>query len=75
MSRIALTTVALAALAGVAQAELAYAVTQNQTLISFDTASPDALESGLAISGLMSNEQIHGIDFRPATASSTAWAP
>lgn len=67
MSRIALTTVALAALAATAQAELAYAVTQNQTLISFDTASPDALESGLALSGLMSNERIQGIDFRPAT--------
>lgn len=67
MSRIMITTVAVAALAGLAQAELAYAVTQNQTLISFDTASPNALESGLSITGLMSNEQIHGIDFRPAT--------
>lgn len=57
---------AVAALAGTATAELAYGVTLNQTLISFNTGSPNALQSGVAISGLMSNEQLLGIDFRPA---------
>lgn len=59
-------TAALAALAGAAQAELAYGVTLNQTLVSFNTSAPSTLLSGVAISGLMSNEQIRGIDFRPA---------
>jgi len=48
-----------------AQAELAYGVTQQQRLISFDTATPGSLSSGLAISGLAANEQIMGIDLRP----------
>lgn len=59
-------TAALAALAGTAQAELAYGVTTNQTLVSFNTGMPGMINSGLAISGLMANEQIRGIDFRPA---------
>lgn len=57
---------ALAGVAGLAQAELAYGVTNNQTLVSFNTQAPNALLSGAAISGLMANEQIRGIDFRPA---------
>ncbi len=62
-------TIGMATLLGVcgtAQAELAYGVTSNQTLVSFDTGSPVAIQSGLAISGLQNNEQIRGIDFRPA---------
>jgi MYXO-CTERM domain-containing protein len=58
-----------AAGAGTAHAELAYAVTSNQTLVSFDTGASNALLSGVAISGLMSNEQIRGIDFRPANGA------
>lgn len=57
---------ALTLIAGSANAELVFGVTQDQTLISFDSASPNALNSGVGISGLMSNEQIRGIDFRPA---------
>lgn len=57
---------ALIACAGIAQAELAFGVTTNQTLVSFNTQAPNALLSGAAISGLMANEQIRGIDFRPA---------
>lgn len=52
---------------GSAEAELAYAVTQNGTLVSFDAASPNVLTSGFAITGLQNNEFVHGIDFRPAT--------
>jgi hypothetical protein len=63
----ALTAVAGLAWAGATHAETAFAVTQNGTLVSFDTASPNVLTAGFAISGLQSNEVIHGIDFRPAT--------
>lgn len=57
----------LSALAGTASAELVYGVTNEQTLISFSTNAPNSVLSGVAISGLQSNEQIRGIDFRPAT--------
>jgi len=42
-------------------------VTENQTLIRFDTSDPSAVLGGSAISGLQANEAILGIDFRPAT--------
>jgi hypothetical protein len=51
---------------GVARAELVYGVTANQSLISFDTTAPTNILSGVAISGLLTNETILGIDFRPA---------
>lgn len=47
--------------------ETVFGVTENQTLITWDTAAPTSILSGVAISGLASNEQIRGIDFRPAT--------
>ncbi|MFK7758563.1 MAG: DUF4394 domain-containing protein [Phycisphaerales bacterium] len=47
--------------------ELVYGVTDNQTLVSFDSSDSTNLLTGVAISGLQSNEQIRGIDFRPAT--------
>lgn len=55
------------AVATSANAELVYGVTDNQTLVSFDSATPMDVISGAAISGLQSNEQVRGIDFRPAT--------
>jgi len=55
----------VAGMAGVAQAERAFGVTAQGRLVSFDTAAPSSLLSGFAISGLASNEQISGIDFRP----------
>lgn len=57
----------LVVLAGSTQAELVYGVTLQQTLVSWDSASPNALLSGVAISGLQTNEVIHGIDIRPNT--------
>jgi hypothetical protein len=59
--------VSLTALAGVAQAELVYGVTQQNQLVSWDSASPGTLLSGRAIMGLQTNEAILGIDMRPAT--------
>lgn len=64
---LALAAVPLVVLAGSAQAELVYGVTLQQTLVSWDSASPNALISGVAISGLQANEVIHGIDIRPNT--------
>jgi hypothetical protein len=55
----------VASVAGQAVADLAYGVTQQQRLVTFDTASPGVLTGGFAISGLASNEQIMGIDVRP----------
>lgn len=58
----------LGALVGAqAQAELVYAVTDNGALISFDSATPNDILSGVAISGLAANELTRAIDFRPAT--------
>jgi hypothetical protein len=49
-----------------ASAEIVFGVTNDQTLISFSTNAPGSVLSGVAISGLQANEQIRGIDFRPA---------
>lgn len=48
-------------------AELIYGVTSQGGLISFDSATPGAIETGVQISGIQANEEILGIDFRPAT--------
>jgi hypothetical protein len=61
----AVTGVALAASS--ASAELVYGVTLNQTLVRWDSAAPGTILGGVAISGLASNENLRGIDFRPAT--------
>lgn len=50
-----------------ADAEILYGVTANQTLVSFRSSDPGAMLSGVAIAGLQANEQVRGIDFRPAT--------
>lgn len=50
-----------------AQGELVYAVTQNQTLVSFSSNDVTNIISGAAISGLQIGEDIRGIDFRPST--------
>ncbi|MBX3322387.1 MAG: DUF4394 domain-containing protein [Phycisphaeraceae bacterium] len=50
-----------------ASADLVLGVTNNGVLISFEASNPSAILSGVAISGLQVNEQIRGIDIRPAT--------
>ncbi len=58
---------ALLALTGAAQGqETVYGVTDNGSLVSWDSATPGTIDSGVAIMGLASNEVIRGIDFRPA---------
>lgn len=58
---------ATTALTAAAQAEVIYATTTNNQLIAFDSSTPSAITSGVAIAGLASNEEVVGIDFRPAT--------
>lgn len=53
--------------AGAAHAEAVYGITQTNRLISFDSSTPGTIATGVGISGLAQNEQILGIDFRPAT--------
>jgi len=50
-----------------ATADLVYGVTDTQTLLTWDTTTPNDVTSGTAISGMMPSEQIRGIDFRPAS--------
>lgn len=58
---------AITLVAGIAQAELVYGVTNTNNLITWDSGDSTDLLGGVAISGLMQNEQVRGIDFRPAT--------
>lgn len=53
--------------AGAANAEIVWATTQQGFLISFDSATPGTIISGVGISGMQANETVLGIDFRPAT--------
>ncbi len=50
-----------------ALAETVYAITEAGSLITFDSATPGAILTGVPVSGLASNEELQGIDFRPAT--------
>jgi len=48
-------------------AETIYGLTQQQTLISFDSATPGTITSSVAITGLNLFDSLVEIDFRPAT--------
>lgn len=48
-------------------AEIIFATTSTNSLISFSTSAPTSLLSNVAISGLADGERFVGIDFRPAT--------
>lgn len=54
-------------LVSTSNADVIWGVTSNNTLISWNASSPQTLNSGLAITGLQSNEQLVGIDTRPLT--------
>lgn len=49
------------------RAETLYATTVSNDLISFDSGTPCEIVSNVRITGLQPDEQILGIDFRPAT--------
>jgi hypothetical protein len=72
MKSIAIALIACAGLLSLstaAQAALIYGVddSSGQSLISFDSSAPGSVLTGVAISGLQTNETVKGIDFRPAT--------
>lgn len=52
-------------LAGTAAADIGLGVTQQGRLITFNTANPAAVLTGVAITGLGFNETVTGIDMRP----------
>jgi Domain of unknown function (DUF4394) len=49
-----------------ASAETFYVATADDRLLRFDTASPESLVSEVALTGLQGDENLVGIDFRPA---------
>lgn len=51
---------------GTASAEVLYATTVNNTLVSFESANACSILSEVSISGLQPEEDILGIDFRPS---------
>jgi hypothetical protein len=53
-------------LASKGNAATVYAVTTNTALISFDTSTPETIDT-VPISGLQVTETVYGIDFRPST--------
>jgi hypothetical protein len=57
---------AVTTLTGSAHAALVYGVTEQDVLLSWDSATPGTIANGVAITGLAQNETIQGIDFRPA---------
>jgi hypothetical protein len=74
MSHRIYSTLAVMALCAVftrsASAELIYGIANQApatALVTFDSANPSALLSGVFLTGLQPNETILGIDFRPAT--------
>lgn len=66
IAALAVAGMVFASVGGAASAEEVFAVTSSQTLVSFDSNNASTINSGVAISGLAQNEQIRGIDFRPA---------
>lgn len=50
-----------------AKAELVYGITFDNNLFSFDSATPNVINTGVYVSGLQTNEFIQTIDFRPLT--------
>lgn len=56
-----------AALVNTASAFTVVGVTDDNTVVTFDTGSPNTLDSGKALAGLAVNESVRGIDYRPVT--------
>jgi hypothetical protein len=73
-SRIAAVSLASAAaiaagLAGQARAEVVVGTTLQNFLITWDSANPAEIQTGVALQGLMANETIVGLDGRPANGA------
>jgi len=65
-NRLLVLTLMAAASPGLAQAELIYGLQGSDRIVSFDSASPMALLSNRAITGLGAGEVLVGLDVRPA---------
>lgn len=52
----------------------AYALSNGNTLLRFNTAMPQTIQQTLTITGLASGDTVAGIDFRPATGQLFAFA-
>jgi len=57
---------------GAVQGQLAYTLTSNSLLLTFDTKNPSIIRSSKGITGLVAGQTVVGIDFRPATGE--LWA-
>jgi hypothetical protein len=73
-SRIAAATlasavVAAAGIAGQARAEIVIGTTLQNFLITWDSANPAQILTGVAVQGMMANETVVGIDARPANGN------
>lgn len=67
--RISIAVAAAVLLAGTAQAETIYGLTGTNSIVTFDSATPGAVLTSGAISGLAAGDVLTGIDLRPATNS------
>jgi len=63
----AATMAVMTSTAAPAAAETIYGVTDTSRLVTFDSATPGAVSTPIAITGLAAGETIKGIDIRPAT--------
>lgn len=52
-----------------AQAELITGLTTTNQLLSFDSASPNTIQSSVSISGLLGGDTLLGLDYRPANGA------
>ncbi|MGI8820752.1 MAG: DUF4394 domain-containing protein [Chthoniobacterales bacterium] len=66
-NKIVLTLLATATLAFSTRAETITALTSNNRLLTFDSATPQTITSTVTITGVPAGESLVGIDFRPAT--------
>lgn len=55
------------AVGSAASGEIVYGVTDRAFLVSWDSADPTNIMSGVAVTGLMQNESVQGLDLRPET--------
>jgi hypothetical protein len=74
ITRLLVTLAAVLTLATAASAEVIYVAGSNNTLISFNSATPSTTLASRPITGLADGDQIVGIDFRPASGGLVALA-
>ena len=58
----------------IVQAQTVYAITASRDLVSFNASSPSTITSTVPLTGTLSNHNIEGLDFRPATGQLFAFS-